>query len=93
MATARLLAIFGALEHLEAMNEKVANILKQVRELSEDERAALIEALTEDEACEFSSREIAKAWQEEIERRIDAYDRGEIQAIDAYKVTFRRLVE
>ncbi len=76
------------------MNDKVANILKQVQELPAEERNALIEALAEaEEDCEFASPEIARAWEEEIERRIAAYDRGETQAIDAYKVTFRRLAQ
>ncbi len=75
------------------MNEKVAHILKQVRELSGEERAALIEALADDEAGEFASPEIARAWEEEAERRVAAYDRGEIEAIDAFKVRFRRLAE
>jgi hypothetical protein len=71
------------------MNEKVANILRQVRELSGEERAALIEALAEDEACEFASPEIAKAWEEEIERRLDALDRGEMETIDISEVTYK----
>lgn len=76
------------------MNDKVANILKQVQELPAEERNALIEALAEaEEDCEFASPEIARAWEEEIERRIAAYDRGETEAIDAYKVTFRRLAQ
>jgi putative addiction module component (TIGR02574 family) len=72
------------------MNQKIANILEQVYELTAEERAELIEALTRDEACEFASPEIARAWEEEIERRIAAYDRGEVEPIDAYKVAFRR---
>ncbi|MGO9546281.1 MAG: addiction module protein [Rhodomicrobium sp.] len=72
------------------MNEKVAHILKQVQDLTAEERALLIEALAEDETCEFAGPEIARAWEEEIERRIAAYDRGEVEAIDAYKVAFRR---
>jgi putative addiction module component (TIGR02574 family) len=72
------------------MNQKIANILEQVYKLTADERAELIETLTQDEACEFASPEIARAWEEEIERRIAAYERGEVQAMDAYKVAFRR---
>jgi len=75
------------------MNEKVANILKQVQDLTAEERALLIEVLAEDEACEFASPEIARAWDEEVERRIAAFDRGEIEAIDAYKVEIRRPVK
>ncbi len=75
------------------MNEKVAHILEQVYNLTEAERAELIEALTEAEDCEFASPEIARAWEEEIERRIAAYERGEVKAIDAYKVAIRRPVK
>jgi len=74
------------------MNEKVANILKQVQDLSAAERALLIEALTGDEACEFASPDIARAWEEEVERRIAAYDRGEIEAIDISEITYESLL-
>lgn len=38
----------------------------------------------------FSSDEIAAAWATEIERRIEAYDRGEVEAVGA-EVALERL--
>jgi putative addiction module component (TIGR02574 family) len=74
------------------MNQKIANILEQVYELTAEERAELIEALTQEEACEFASPEIARAWEEEVKRRIAAYDRGELEAIDISDITYESLL-
>lgn len=89
-----ILAVLALRRHLGTMSEKIENILRQVGELSAGERADLIEALVDsDESAEFATPAIARAWDEEIERRMAAYDRGEVQAADAYKVTLRRSVE
>ncbi len=85
----RGLARSHALRHLGAMNEKVANILEQVYELTAAERAELIDALTEVAEAE----ELDPAYLKEIEDRLAAYDRGEVQGLDAYEVAFRRLAE
>lgn len=34
------------------------------------------------QTCGFATPEIAKAWASEIDRRLDAYDRGETSAVD-----------
>ncbi len=77
------------------MNEKIASILAQAAELTAEEHADLIDALMDghEENDGYATPEIQKAWEEEIERRIAAFDRGETVAIDAYKVNLRRLVE
>jgi hypothetical protein len=72
---------------LPPMNQKIANILEQVYELTAEERMELIEALT---AGEDSAEELDPAYLKEIEDRLAAYDRGEVQAMDAYDVAFRR---
>ncbi len=72
------------------MNEKVAHILEQVQDLTSEERALLIEALTESEETGW---ELDPAYLKEIEGRLAAYDRGEVQGLDAYEVAFRRPAE
>ncbi|MGO8951908.1 MAG: addiction module protein [Rhodomicrobium sp.] len=71
------------------MNEKIANILEQVYELNAAERAELIEALTEVAKAE----ELDPTYLKEIEERLAAYDRGEVQGLDAYEVAFRHPAE
>ncbi len=75
------------------MNEKVAKILEQVYGLTPKERAELIEALADDEACEFATPEIELAWTAEIERRIDALDRGEMTSRDISEITYESLIK
>ncbi len=59
-------------------------IVQQALSLPPDDRAFLADILEQsltDE--EFTTTEIALAWTKEIDRRLDAYDRGEIQAVEA----------
>jgi putative addiction module component (TIGR02574 family) len=59
-------------------------IVQQALALSPDDRAYVADVIEQSlTGGEFASPEIAAAWAAEIERRIDAYDRGEIQALDA----------
>lgn len=62
------------------MNERVKKLSEEIRKLSPEEQADLM-----DELLVLTYREpdpeIEKAWVEEAERRIDAYDRGETTAI------------
>jgi hypothetical protein len=71
---------------LVGMNEKIANILEQVHDLSAADRAELIEALTGVAEAEVFD----PAYLKEIEERLAAYDRGEVQGLDAYEIAFRR---
>ena len=68
------------------MNEKIASILEQVYGLTAAERAELIDALTDVAGAE----DLDPAYLKEIEDRLAAYDRGEVQGMDAYEVAFRR---
>ena len=67
------------------MNERVKQLREEIRKLSPEERAELVDELILDEP----DPEIEKAWIEEAERRLDALDRGETQAIPAKKILAR----
>lgn len=71
-----------AFGHLECMNKRIACILEQVYELTASERAELIDALTGAEVLDT-------AYLKEIESRLAAYDRGEVEGLDAYEITMR----
>lgn len=59
-------------------------IIEQALSLPPEDRAFVADAIDQSLADGgFASPEIEKAWAEEIERRLAAYDRGEIKAIDA----------
>lgn len=52
-------------------------------ELSQEDRAYLADVLEQSlQGGGFASPEIATAWRVEIERRLEAYDRGEMRAVD-----------
>jgi putative addiction module component (TIGR02574 family) len=57
-------------------------IVEQALSLPPEDRAYVADALEQSLASGgFASPEIAEAWVAEIERRLTAYDRGEIKAI------------
>ena len=58
---------------------------QQARMLSADERARLAELLLES-FRDPVLREIESAWQREIEERVAAYERGEVQTFSAEDV-------
>jgi putative addiction module component (TIGR02574 family) len=59
-------------------------IAQQALSLPPDDRAFLADILEQSLTdAEFTTTEIALAWTKEIDRRLDAYDRGEIDAVDA----------
>ncbi len=69
-----------------------ANVNEQALQLTPDEKRALIESLviSLDRDPDADPQEIARAWDEEIARRIDAMDKGEVEMIDGDEV-FARL--
>ena len=67
------------------MNDQVAVLAERGLALSQDDRARLAEVLLASLDPEPQS-EVEAAWEVEIERRLAAYDRGEVQAIDAEEV-------
>jgi Putative addiction module component len=64
------------------MNERVKRLTEEIRKLAPDEQADLI-----DELLVLTYRdpdpEIEKAWASEIDRRVDAVERGQAKLIDA----------
>jgi hypothetical protein len=66
------------------MNERVKRLSEEIRKLTPEEQADLM-----DELLVLTHREpdpeIEKAWAEEAERRLAAYERGETTAVDARK--------
>ena len=71
------------------MNPTVESVYQSAMQLSEDERVDLLLRL-EDSLGGFASPEIAQAWAEEAERRLDQIDRGDTELSDADDV-MRRL--
>ncbi len=67
------------------MTDTVSELAKRGRELSPDDRNRLVDLLLESLAV-TPLTDVEAAWEVEIERRLAAYDRGEMQAIDAEEV-------
>ena len=67
------------------MSQDYAEIERSARLLTPEERARLAEAMTESLRGEMPS-EIEAAWEAEIARRIDAYERGDAKLIPAEEV-------
>ena len=70
------------------MNERVKKLSEEIRKLTAEEQAELM-----DELLSLTYREpdpeIEKAWAEEAERRLEAYERGETRAVSAEEVMGR----
>ena len=66
------------------MSASLKQIEEQARALSAEDRAKLAEAMLESLHAPLS--EIQSAWAEEVERRVAAFDRGEIPAYAAEDV-------
>lgn len=64
------------------MPATLKEIEQQVHTLSAEERARLAEVLLES-LRESPLADIEAAWEQEIEQRIAAYDRGELQTFSA----------
>jgi putative addiction module component (TIGR02574 family) len=71
-----------------------ANVNEQAMQLAPDEKRALIESLVISLDCDPDAdpQEVAQLWDEEIARRIDAIDKGEVEMFDGEEV-FARLRE
>jgi putative addiction module component (TIGR02574 family) len=67
------------------MSTSLAEIEQQVRMLSPDERARLVDVLLES-LRETPLAEIEAAWEREIEERVATYDCGEVQTYGAEEV-------
>ena len=63
------------------MENQLAELAEQSKGLSPDDRSRLVDMLLES-LNQAPLAEVETAWDEEAERRLAAYDRGEIPAID-----------
>ena len=67
------------------MPDTVADLVRRGKALPPEERERLVDQLLES-LNEPAAAELDAAWDTVIERRLAAYDRGEVQAIDAEEV-------
>lgn len=73
------------------MSPKFTELRAEVLQLPEEERLRLAEELFESvEESEGTPEEIEAAWNEEIVRRVQAFERGEVDTVDGEEV-FRRI--
>ena len=67
------------------MSDQVSELVERGRALSLEDRERLVDLLLQS-LNEPAVSEVEPAWDAEIERRLAAYDRGEVQAIAAENV-------
>ena len=67
------------------MPDPIAELAQRARALAPADRARLVTELLESLNAPAAS-ELDAAWESEITRRLAAYDRGDVQAIDAEEV-------
>lgn len=67
------------------MPDHLAELVKRGRALAPEDRERLIDQLLES-LNEPAASALDATWDAEIERRLAAYDRGEVQAVDAEEV-------
>ncbi len=68
------------------MSENVDFILEKARTLTPGEKVELFDRLAE----LIGDSDLDPEWAAEIERRLDALDRGEMEVIDLAEVTYKR---
>jgi putative addiction module component (TIGR02574 family) len=74
------------MQHTEVtMRDQVAELAEQGRKLAPDERSRLVDMLLES-LHEASLAEVEAAWDVEVEHRLAAYERGEMQSVDGEEV-------
>ena len=67
------------------MHDQVVELAEQGKALAPEDRSRLVDLLLVS-LHEDPLGQIEAAWDEEAERRLTAYDRGEVQAIDGEEV-------
>jgi putative addiction module component (TIGR02574 family) len=67
------------------MHDQVVELAEKGKALAPDDRSRLVDMLLES-LNEQSLSDIEAAWDAEAERRLAAYDRGEVQALDGEEV-------
>lgn len=76
------------------MRDQVAELAERGEKLAPEDRSRLVDMLLAS-LHEAPLAEVEAAWDQEVESRLAAYDRGEMQAIDGEEVLAkaRRLAE
>ena len=76
------------------MRDQVSELAERGKELAPEDRSRLVDMLLVS-LHEVPVAEVEAAWDQEVERRLATYDRGEVQAIDGEEVLAkaRRLAE
>lgn len=76
------------------MHDQVAELAERGKELAPEDRSRLVDMLLAS-LHEAPIAEVEAAWDQEVELRLAAYDRGEMQTIDGEEVLAkaRRLAE
>ena len=67
------------------MQDQVAELAERGKELAPEDRSRLVDLLLAS-LHEAPVAEVEAAWDEEVEHRLAAYDRGEMQTIDGEEV-------
>ena len=67
------------------MRDQVAELAERGKELAPEDRSRLVDILLAS-LHEAPVAEVEAAWDQEVEHRLAAYDRGEMQAIDGEEV-------
>ncbi len=75
------------------MHDQVEELAERGKELAPQDRSRLVDMLLES-LHEAPIMEVEAAWDDEVERRLAAYDRGELQSLNGEEVLAkaRRLV-
>ena len=76
------------------MHDQVVELAERGKKLAPEDRSRLVDMLLES-LHEAPLLEVETAWDEEVECRLAAYDRGELQSLDGEEVLAkaRRLVK
>lgn len=67
------------------MRDRVVELAEQGKALAPEDRSRLVDLLLES-LHEEPLADVEAAWDEEVEQRLAAYDRGEVQAVDGEQV-------
>jgi putative addiction module component (TIGR02574 family) len=73
----------GVVEHL--MADPVADLVERAKSLDPEDRVRLVELLM-DSLHDEPIAEVEGVWEQEIRRRVEAFERGEVETISAEDV-------
>lgn len=65
---------------IELMSSRASKVLEQALQLPADERRHVVDALQE--SLHGDADDLSPAWKDEIVRRVQAFERGELESVD-----------